>query len=76
MDITTSLKWTKIGLGVGPTKTAKCTGAWPLKQSGQLPKSLYYLEKTPSVQALRAEFPGVEATPSDSCSLREHKTKH
>jgi hypothetical protein len=24
-------------------------------------------------QALRAEFNGVEATPSESCSLREHK---
>jgi hypothetical protein len=32
------------------------------------------LGKTKFIKALRAEFPGVEATPSDSCSLREHKT--
>src|SRR6202162_4365726 len=29
----------------GPTKTAKCTGEGPSRQSGRVPKSLYYLEK-------------------------------
>jgi hypothetical protein len=58
----------------GPAKTAKCTGAGAPKQSGWLPKSLYYLEKptlgckTPAYFALaqRALADGVASTPLNS----------
>src|SRR5580698_3319712 len=43
----------EISLRCGLTKTAKCTGEGPLKQSRRGPKSLYYLEKPACLGATR-----------------------
>jgi hypothetical protein len=75
MDITTSLKMDVNRPRVRADKDREVywsEGAGAIVMCTEVP---VLLGKTLSVQALRAEFPGVEATPSDSCSLREHKTK-
>src|SRR5580693_7722101 len=49
----------------GPTKTAKCTGAGALKQTGRQPKSLYYLEKPEPKSWLPSIGPRRSRPPSD-----------